>query len=188
MDTQEAKQMSETTPEDTTRQFAVGILVNNHFGVLNRVAGLYAKRCHNIDSLAVGETEDPRFSRMTIVSTGDDYMREQVVKQLRKLHNVKEVVLFDPESAVAVEHVLIKLKSDSEYSGRISELIERFGGTMKDFGPDYVVIEITGDHDKIKAFFERVDARGIIETCRSGLISMSRDLTQVMSVAQFEDE
>jgi len=188
MDTEETKQMSETTPEDATQQFAVGILVNNHFGVLNRVAGLYAKRCYNIDSLAVGETEDPRYSRMTIVSTGDDYMREQVVKQLRKLHDVKAVVLLDNGAAVAVEHMLIKLRSDAEYSARISELVERFSGRIKDFGPDYVVVEITGNHDKIKAFFERVDARGIIETCRSGLISMSRDLTQVMSVAQFEDE
>jgi len=180
--TQEAKPMSETTTKDTTRQFAVGILVNNHFGVLNRVAGLYSKRTYNIDSLAVGETEDPRFSRMTIVSTGDDYMREQVVKQLRKLHDVKEVVLFESGSTVAVEHVLVKLKSGSEYSGRISELVERFSGKIKDFGPDYVVIEITGDRTKIDAFFDRVGRDAIIETVRSGLISMSRDMAQVLSV------
>lgn len=189
MDTQEAKHMSktETTQTPPDQQFVVGILVNNHFGVLNRVAGLYAKRCYNIDSLAVGETEDPRFSRMTIVSTGSDYMREQVVKQLRKLHDVKEVVSFDSGSTVSVEHVLIKLKSDSEYSERISELIERFGGKMKDFGPDYVVVEITGDHGKVESFFERVGPNAIIESCRSGLISMSRDMAQVMSVARFEE-
>ncbi|MCL2882313.1 MAG: acetolactate synthase small subunit [Coriobacteriia bacterium] len=173
--------------QDTARQFAVGILVNNHFGVLNRVAGLYAKRTYNIDSLAVGETEDPRFSRMTIVSTGDDYMREQVVKQLRKLHDVKEVVLFEDNSTVGVEHALVKMKSASEYSAGISDLVERFGGKIKDFGPDYVVIEITGDHGKVEAFLERVGRDAIIEAVRSGLISMSRDLGQVLSVAEYED-
>jgi acetolactate synthase-1/3 small subunit len=79
-------------------RFTIGLIVSNHHGVLNRIAGLYSKRCYNIDSLAVGETEDPRFSRMTIVSTGDEYTRTQVVKQLNKLHDVKLAVCSGGES------------------------------------------------------------------------------------------
>ncbi|MCL2324784.1 MAG: acetolactate synthase small subunit [Actinomycetia bacterium] len=171
-------------PTEAPRQFAVGILVNNHFGVLNRVAGLYAKRCYNIDSLAVGETEDPRFSRMTIVSTGDDYMREQVVKQLRKLTDVKAVVLFESGSTVAVEHVLVKLDSGTTLGADISELINRFSGKIKDFGTGYVVVEVTGEPGKIADFFEAARAIGIIETCRSGLISMSHGFGCTLQISE----
>jgi len=167
---------------DAVEQFTVGILVNNHFGVLNRVAGLYAKRCYNIDSLAVGETEDPRFSRMTIVSTGDAYMREQVVKQLRKLHDVKAVVLFDKGATVSLEHVLVKLKVNPAHSVSISDLVDRFSGKIKGFGPDYAVVEITGDTPKIEAFLEAARPCGIIECCRSGRIALSHGLTHVMEV------
>ncbi|MCL2339546.1 MAG: acetolactate synthase small subunit, partial [Actinomycetia bacterium] len=92
-------------------KFTIGLLVSNHAGVLNRVAGLYAKRGYNIDSLAVGTTENSKFSRMTIVSSGDDYMKDQVVRQLRKLHDVKLVVLLEGDNMVGVEHMLIKLKA-----------------------------------------------------------------------------
>ena len=85
-------------------KFTIGLLVSNHFGVLNRISGLYAKRGYNIDSLAVSETtEDPRWSRITIVSTGDAYMEQQVTRQLRKLHDVKDVVLFDGAQTALVE-------------------------------------------------------------------------------------
>ncbi|WP_424244636.1 acetolactate synthase-1/3 small subunit [Elusimicrobium posterum] len=78
-------------------KFTVGLVVSNHYGVLNRITGLYAKRCYNINTLAVGETEDDRFSKMIIVSVGGEYERDQIVKQLRKLHDVKKVELFDKE-------------------------------------------------------------------------------------------
>ncbi|MCL2826620.1 MAG: acetolactate synthase small subunit [Eggerthellaceae bacterium] len=180
--TQAGSAPSQAQEQGTTRQFTVGILVNNHFGVLNRVAGLYAKRCYNIDSLAVGETEDPRFSRMTIVSTGDDYMREQVVKQLRKLYDVKAVVLFDREATVSLEHVLVKLHVDPAGSVGLSELVDRFSGKIKGFGPKYAVVEITGDTEKIEAFLESARPHGIIECCRSGRISMSHGLSNVMDL------
>ena len=90
-------------------RFAVGLIVSNRFGVLNRIAGLYAKRCYNIDSLSVGETEDPEYSRMTIVSTGDEYMKDQVVRQLEKLIDVKAVALLEPENTVFAQHMFIKM-------------------------------------------------------------------------------
>jgi len=153
-------------------KFIVGIIVSNHFGVLNRVAGLYAKRGYNIDSLAVGETENPAFSRMTIVSTGDEYMKSQVLKQLRKLHDVKLVVLLENDSSVSVEHMLIKLKLGNEGKTAISDLINDFAGNVMDFGEDFITAEISGSSEKIERFIDAAREIGILEVCRSGLISM----------------
>jgi len=157
-------------------KFIVGIIVSNHFGVLNRVAGLYAKRGYNIDSLAVGETEDPSYSRMTIVSTGDEYMKSQVLKQLSKLHDVKMVVLLDKDSAVSIEHMLIKLKLGKESKTTISDLINDYGGNVMDFADDFITAEISGTSEKIERFIEATKKIGILEVCRSGLISLKQGL------------
>lgn len=164
------------------QKFTVGLIVSNHFGVLNRVAGLYGKRGYNIDSLAVGVTEDPDYSRMTIVSTGDDYMKEQVVKQLQKLHDVKLVFLFDEENIVSVEHMLIKLKADHSKKAEISALINRYAGNVMDFDADFVTAEITGDSPKIESFVSEAKDIGILEVCRSGLIAMGSGLDNMLSV------
>jgi len=163
-------------------KFTVGIIVSNHFGVLNRVAGLYAKRGYNIDSLAVGETEDPAYSRMTIVSTGDEYMKSQVLKQLEKLHDVKMVALLDKDSSVAIEHMLIKLKLGDEGKAAISDLINDYGGNVMDFGADFITAEISGSSDKIERFIEAVKDIGIHEVCRSGLISIIQGTENILKV------
>jgi len=155
-----------------SKKFTVGIIVSNHFGVLNRVAGLYAKRGYNIDSLAVGETENPAFSRMTIVSTGDEYMKTQVLKQLSKLHDVKLVLLLEQNNSVSVEHMLIKLKLGNEGKTAISDLINDYAGNVMDFGEDFITAEISGSSEKIERFIEAAREIGILEVCRSGLISM----------------
>jgi len=163
-------------------KFIVGIIVSNHFGVLNRVAGLYAKRGYNIDSLAVGETENPAYSRMTIVSTGDEYMKNQVLKQLDKLHDVKMVVLLDKESAVSVEHMLIKLELADESKAAISDLINDYGGNVMDFGADFITAEISGSSEKIERFIEAAREIGILEVCRSGLISMIQGTDNIFGI------
>ena len=155
-----------------TEKFTVGIIVSNHFGVLNRVAGLYAKRGYNIDSLAVGETENPEYSRMTIVSTGDDYMKNQVLRQLEKLQDVKIAVLLDSDSSASVEHMLIKLKASGSKKAEISELINNYGGRVMDFGENFVTAEVSGSSDKIDKLIAESRDIGILEVCRSGLISM----------------
>jgi len=155
-------------------KFTVGLIVSNHFGVLNRVAGLYAKRGYNIDSLAVGETENPKISRMTIVSTGDAYMQEQVVRQLRKLHDVRTAQLIPAALAVAVEHLLIKLSAENGDKAKISALINDYGGKTMDFGERFVIAEITGDSEKIDRFIRDVMPLGILETCRSGVIAIAQ--------------
>lgn len=163
-------------------KFTVGIIVSNHFGVLNRVAGLYAKRGYNIDSLAVGETENPAFSRMTIVSTGDEYMKDQVLKQLEKLHDVKMVVLLEKGSSVSIEHMLIKLAVGGVGKAALSELINDFGGKVMDFGDEFITAEITGSSEKIERFIDAARNIGILEVCRSGLISMVIGTKDVFSI------
>ncbi|MDP4121048.1 MAG: acetolactate synthase small subunit [Bacillota bacterium] len=162
-------------------KFIVGLIVSNHFGVLNRVAGLYSKRNYNIDSLAVGETENPEYSRMTIVSTGDKYMEEQVVRQLQKLHDVKLVVVLDEQNSVSVEHMLIKLKANGDRT-EISELINTYGGKVMDFSNEYITSEITASSEKIDEFIEKAKLFGILEVCRSGSISMVHGTENMLSI------
>jgi len=167
-----------------SERFVVGIIVSNHFGVLNRVAGLYAKRGYNIDSLAVGETEDPAYSRMTIVSTGDEYMKNQVLRQLEKLHDVKMVVLLEQGRSVSIEHMLIKLLIGGEGKATISDLINDFGGKVMDFGDSFITAEITGSSEKIGRFIEAAKNIGILEVCRSGIISMAHGTEDVLTVTK----
>ena len=170
-----------------SKKFIVGIIVSNHFGVLNRVAGLYAKRGYNIDSLAVGETENPVLSRMTIVSTGDEYMKSQVLKQLRKLHDVKLAVLLEKDSSVSIEHMLIKLKLGNEGKTAISDLINDYAGNVMDFGVDYITAEISGSSEKIERFIDAAREIGILEVCRSGLISMVQGIDKEFSEITIQD-
>ncbi|NLL38511.1 MAG: acetolactate synthase small subunit [Clostridiales bacterium] len=167
-------------------KFTVSLIVSNHFGVLNRVSGLYSKRNYNIDSLAVGVTENPEYSRITIVSTGDDYMKEQVVKQLEKLHDVKKVVLLDRENSIGVEHMLIKLRITEEAKPQISGLVVEYGGNILDFSNEFVTAEITGSSEKIDNFIEEARKFGILEVCRSGLIAMIHGTENIMSVNDIE--
>jgi len=170
-----------------SEKFIISLIVDNHFGVLHRVAGLYAKRGYNIDSLAVGVTEDEDFSRITIVSTGDEYMREQVVRQLNKLQDVRAAVLLDRAGCVAAEHMLIKLRADTGNNAQISELINAFGGKLRDFGGGYVTAELTGDTERIDEFIEKAAGFGILEVCRSGNIAVALgtgDMLRVEDVVQ----
>jgi len=169
-----------------SEKFTVGIIVSNHFGVLNRVAGLYAKRGYNIDSLAVGETENPAYSRMTIVSTGDDYMKSQVVRQLQKLHDVKMVVVLDKANSVSIEHMLIKLKVNGTSKARISEVINDFGGKVMDFSGDFITAELTGSSERVERFIDEAGNIGILEVCRSGLISMAHGVENVLNIGTID--
>ncbi|HZJ78885.1 MAG TPA: acetolactate synthase small subunit [Clostridia bacterium] len=162
-------------------RFVVGLLVSNRHGVLNRIAGLYGKRGYNIDCLAVGETEDPSLSRMTIVSTGDVYTRTQVVKQLNKLHDVKRAVLLDDDT-VSVEHLLIKLKANGGGNAKIVEHINSFGGKVVDLGEKFIIADITGNTEKINECIQKSIPFGILELCRSGSIALSTGKETIMSV------
>ncbi|MDO5688988.1 MAG: acetolactate synthase small subunit [Tissierellia bacterium] len=172
-------------------RFTVGLIVSNHFGVLYRISGLFNKRGYNIDSLTVGETEDREFSRMTIVSTGDDYIRDQVVKQLNKLHDVKMAVLLEDDKSVSVEHLLIKLRTNGSGNSEVAALLNAYGGKVMDIGEGYIMADMTGPTERIHEFINKSIPFGILELCRSGNLSLSKDANNLLSAhleREFEED
>ncbi|HOA33295.1 MAG: acetolactate synthase small subunit [Clostridiales bacterium] len=155
-------------------QFILGVIVSNHFGVLTRVSGLFSRRGYNIDSLNVSETEDPKFSRMTIIVTGDDYIKNQIVKQLSKLRDVKKVELLPADATVLREHMLIKLDIKGHSISEITEAANIFRAKVIDFNADSVTIEMTGESSKLDAFIDYAKTFGIIELCRAGALAVKR--------------
>ncbi|MBU4312391.1 MAG: acetolactate synthase small subunit [Candidatus Omnitrophica bacterium] len=152
----------------------IAVLVENQFGVLTHVSGLFSARGFNIDSLAVGETEDPTISRMTIVVDGDEKTLEQVKKQLNRLIDVVKVIDLTGEDIVDRELVLVKLKVDTKNRSEILQVADTFQARIDDVKKETVVIEVTGDQNKIKSFIEMMKPFGIVEIVRTGRIAMGR--------------
>jgi len=152
----------------------ISALVENHPGVLSRVAGLFSRRGFNIDSLVVGTTETPDISRMTIVVEGDEHVVEQVKKQLNKLVDVIKVSTIAPEDSVSRELVLIKVDADIQTRKDIVSIAEIFRANIVDVSKKSMIIELTGDKDKITAFEELLRPFGIKELVRTGIIAMNR--------------
>ena len=152
----------------------ISVLVENHFGVLTQVSGLFSARGFNIDSLAVGETGDPTVSRMTIVVDGDEKTLEQVKKQLNRLIDVIKVIDLTDEDFVDRELVLVKLKMDSTSRSEILQIADTFQAKIDDAKKESVVIEVSGDQNKIKSFIEIMKPFGIVEIVRTGRIAMGR--------------
>jgi acetolactate synthase-1/3 small subunit len=149
-------------------------VVQNVPGVLAHISGMLASRGYNIDSLAVGETEDPHLSRMTFVVVGDDRVLEQIRKQLEKIVTVVKVVDISAQDYVERDLMLIKVKSSPGRRSEIRELTEIFRGRIVDVGADEVMVEISGRESKIEAFIERMRPFGITELVRTGRIAMVR--------------
>ncbi len=152
----------------------ISVLVENEFGVLTRVAGLFSGRGFNIESLCVAETLDPTISAMTIVTRGSETILEQILKQLNKLINVIKVVDFEEVEHVSREMVLVKVNATERTREEILRMTEIFRGRVIDVSPRTYTIEITGTEDKIKAFLALVKPLGIKELVRTGPIAMIR--------------
>ncbi len=150
------------------------MLVENEFGVLSRVAGLFSGRGFNIESLCVAESLDPTISTMTIVTSGNDAIIEQVLKQLNKLINVIKVVDFKELDYVSREMVLIKVNAEERSREEILRMTEIFRGKIIDVSPKTYTLLITGDDEKIKAFINLIRPLGIKELVRTGPIAMAR--------------
>ncbi|MDF2686537.1 MAG: ilvH, partial [Clostridia bacterium] len=135
-------------------QFILGILVSNQFGVLTRVSALFARRGFNIDSLSVGETENPEFSRITITTHGDEYLENQIIKQLIKLHDVKKIELMTNDDTIIRELLLLKVNVTNETRQSIMDAIEIFRSKVVDLSPKSICIEMTGEPSKLDAFME----------------------------------
>lgn len=152
----------------------ISVLVENHPGVLFRVAGLFSRRGFNIHSLAVGTTENPDISRMTIVVEGDEYIVEQVKKQLNKLVDVIKVSKIIPEDSVTRELVLMKVDAEPQVRAEIIHMAEIFRANIVDVSRKSMTIELTGDKDKVSAFEELMRPFGIKELVRTGVIAVNR--------------
>lgn len=153
----------------------ISVLVENKFGVLSRISGLFSGRGYNIESLTVGETIDPQVSIMTIVTTGDDQIIEQITKQLNKLIDVIKVTEMTELDHVEREMVLVKVAPRQEDKAEVLRLAEIFRGKVVDSGPITYTLEITGDEKKIKAFIELIKPYGIKEFARTGKVVIARE-------------
>ena len=152
----------------------LSLLVENTPGLLTRVAGLFARRGFNIDSLAVGETEYPDVSRMTVVVDVEDLPLEQVTKQLNKLINVIKIVELESSNSVQREHMLIKVRTDNNTRSNVLEVINLFRASVVDYAPDALVVEVTGDKGKVDALLRALEPFGIKELAQSGLLAIGR--------------
>ncbi len=152
----------------------ISAIVENKPGVLAHIAGLFSSRGFNIDSLAVGETENPQLSRMTIVVQGDDKILEQVRKQLGKVIDVLKVSDFSNEDFVERELMLVKVNAPSGRRGEIIEMVDIFRGRIVDVGSKELVIEIAGQAGKLQSMLDLLKPYGVKEVCRTGSVAMLR--------------
>ncbi|MBU3089041.1 acetolactate synthase small subunit [Clostridium gasigenes] len=163
----------------------LSVLVKNSSGVLTRVAGLFARRGFNIDSLTVGRTEDAKISRMTIALMGDEDILEQVIKQLNKLEDVQRVVELYPQQSVYRELVLIKVRATAENRAAINEVVKIFRSKIIDVSVNAVTIELTGDESKINALIKLMQEYGIQELVRTGLSGLERGDTDITNYGEY---
>ncbi|MCH6256145.1 acetolactate synthase small subunit [Puniceicoccaceae bacterium K14] len=152
----------------------ISVLVENKFGVLARISGLFSGRGFNIHTLNVAPTHDPELSRVTAVVKGDDTVLDQITKQLKKLINVVEVDDFERDEAVSRELILVKVESTAENRGEIIQLCELFRAKIINVRHDDLVAELTGDEGKISAFLGLIEKYGIMELARTGNLAMKR--------------
>ncbi len=152
----------------------LSVLVENKPGVLTRVAALFARRAFNIHSLAVGETEHPEISRITVVADAAELPLEQVTKQLNKLVNVLKIVELEPESSVQRQLMLVKVKSDDTTRTGVLQVVELFRAHIVDVHPDAVTIEATGGQPKLDALLTALEPYGIREIVHSGAVAIGR--------------
>lgn len=155
-------------------QHTISVLVANKFGALARIAGLFSGRGYNIESLTVNRTHNPAVSRMTIVTTGDDSVLEQIEKQLTKLVDVEAVVDLDNDNFVERELVLIKVQATRENRAEILNLVEIFGAKIPLVLKDEIALELSGSSRKIENFVSLISEYGIIEMARSGRTAISQ--------------
>jgi len=155
------------------------LLAENNFGVLSRISGLFSRRGYNIESITAGVTADPRFSRITIVTSGDDEVLEQIEKQVAKLVDIVDVKELKPGESVYRELALIKVKCDVSQRTSVIAMADVFRAKVIDVASDALIIEMTGDQSKIDAFINLLDGFEILELARTGIAGLGRGTKNV---------
>ena len=163
-----------TRENETMRNYILSVMVNNHFGVLTRISGLFARRGYNIKSLTVGETQDERISRMTIEFYGDEHTNEQIQNQLRKVVDVVSVTELRRDSSVCRELYLLKVRATDKTRAALVQIADIFRAKTVDVASDSLIFEIAGDEEKLKAFYSNMKKYGVLEVARTGVTAMAR--------------
>jgi len=156
------------------RRVVFSILVDNTAGVLSRIAGLFSRRGYNIDSLTVGTTADPRYSRATVVARGDKSILDQIEKQLNKLVDVIDIKRLEPDTSICRELILLKLKVDEKNRQSVISVADIFRANIVDVAKESLVIELTGNQSKIEAFLDLLNEYEVLELARTGITGLSR--------------
>ncbi len=156
------------------------LLADNTSGVLSRISGLFSRRGYNIESITAGVTADPRYSRVTIVTSGDDEVLEQIEKQVGKLVDVRDIKELKPDESVYRELVLIKVKASTEQRQGVISVADIFRAKIIDVAKDSLIIELTGNQAKIEAFINLLEGYEILEIARTGLAGLSRGSDKVV--------
>ena len=161
--------------------FVIAVYVENKYGVLTRVTSMFTRRGFNIDTLTVGETEDPNYSRITISLSNEKTDREQLINQLKKLYNVKKVEVISSDVAIKRELMLIKVKNTPDTRAEIRDTASVFRAKIIDYSSEAMCLEITGDTNKVDAFIDNMKPFGIIEMCRTGIVALERGPESMLS-------
>ena len=162
-------------------RIVIAVYVENKYGVLTRVTSMFTRRGFNIDTLAVGETEHPEYSRITISLRGDETIKTQIVTQLKKLINVKKVEVITDETGICKELLLLKVKNNSETRADVKDCVEAFRAKIIDYNALSLCVELTGDTSKVDAFIENMKPFGIIEMCRTGIVAIERGSDSILT-------
>ena len=165
--------------ERCSMQRVYSLLVDNNPGVLSRIAGLFSRRGYSIDSITAGVTADPRFTRITIVASGDELILSQIEKQVRKLEDVIEIKVLKPEDSVYRELIMVKILANPAQRAEIVSLADIFRAKIVDVEKESLVVELTGTQSKLEAFLNLLDGYEILELARTGITGLSRGIKDV---------
>ena len=155
------------------------LLVDNNPGVLSRISGLFSRRGSSIDSITAGVTADPRFTRITIVASGDELILSQIEKQVRKLEDVIEIKVLDPDNSVYRELIMVKIRANAAQRAEIISIADIFRAKVVDAASESLMVELTGNQSKLEAFLNLLDGYEILELARTGITGLSRGVKNV---------
>ena len=164
------------------------LLVDNTSGVLSRISGLFSRRGYNIESITAGVTADPRFTRITIVASGDDEILDQIEKQVGKLVDVRDIRELEPDSSVFRELALIKVRANAKEREGIIAVANVFRAKIVDVGAESLVIEVTGSQSKLEAFLNLLSGYEILELARTGIAGLTRGVDRVVYIDEEDNK
>ena len=160
-------------------QRVFSLLVDNNPGVLSRIAGLFSRRGYNVDSITAGTTADPRFTRITIVTSGDELILSQIERQVRKLEDIIEIKELKPEESVYRELIMVMIRADASQRSEVISLADIFRAKVVDVEKECLMVELTGNQSKLEAFLNLLDGYEILELARTGITGLARGIKDV---------